>query len=181
MIWRPYELGCCWVGLRGLEPGTSSLAVSSLAAVRPGSRVADWSCDVSPDALQAAMGVVHGLAPCWRGLCREPGRDRVDRIVRVAATGTRNGAAGPATACDQRIARPDIRPRRPVALRGLFEPGRTRNHLHPCDGWAGVHRRMESLAMAGRRRDLACPRSRRVRRSAATSQPPVLATRTPAL
>lgn len=47
--------------------------------------VADWPCDVSPDALRAAAGIVHGLAPCWRRLCREPRRDRVDWIVRAAA------------------------------------------------------------------------------------------------
>ena len=169
---------------------TGGAGPSSIVPARPGADgrcrqarlagVADWACDVSTDALQVAVDVVHGLAPCWRGLRREPNRDRVDWVVRTAAAGARNGAADPATARDQRPARPDIRPRRPASLRGLFEPGRTRNHLLRGDRRAAVHRRVEPLAMAGRRRDLACPRSRRVRRSAATSQPPVLATRTPA-
>src|SRR5216683_1402452 len=91
--------------------------------------------DVSTDALQAAVGVVHGLAVRWRGLRPEPHWGRVDWIVRTTAAGARNGAAGPATAPDQRTARPDIRSRHPVALRGLSESGRTRNHLHHCDGW----------------------------------------------
>jgi hypothetical protein len=129
---------------RGLHPSFQRDQTPRVAAVRSARGVADWPCDVSSDALQAAVGVVHGLAPGWRGLCREPGRDRVDWIVRAAAAGAGNCVAGPATARDPRIARPDIRPWHPVALRCLCEPGRTRNHLHPCDRWAGVHRRVES-------------------------------------
>jgi hypothetical protein len=35
MTGRPCELGCCWVGLRGLEPRTSSLSDHRSDLLRP--------------------------------------------------------------------------------------------------------------------------------------------------
>ena len=142
LLFRRGSGSCLFVRTTG-GPGPSSIVPASPA---PDGRrrqarlvgVADWLYDVSTDALQAAVGVVHGLAVRWRGLRPEPHWDRVDWIVRTTAAGARNGAAGPATARDQRTSRPDIRSRHPVALCGLSESGRTRNHLHHCDRWAAV-------------------------------------------